>query len=310
MNRFMLSALVLVSATALAQDAAPNAMDSDKPASSAADSMTPAPASTPASSAAPVARAVSVLDTTKAVEDETGGAYTSPTLLFIPAAALPPWTVRVITNLDVQGPTAPDRLASGTSAGFQPGIGGELGLPAGFTVGAGTQWVGGDTNSSPIGQGISPYLQLRYNIFGDKQTGQGFLLGTSLTYKFVGFQGDPGEMELAFSGQYRVSKFEVGLQGVFGKDFATVDSDVEGHAYAVYRLIPQLAVGGTVQYRKGSYFFGPSQPGDTTYDIISGGIVSFTTGRWQAGALVGESTLGLNQGQAGFLGQVFGSARF
>jgi hypothetical protein len=297
MNRIVLSALMLMSAQGLAQ--AP-----------AADTTPDNGATAPAPNPNPTAQAVSVLDATKPIQDETGGAYTSPTLLFIPAAALPPWTVRVITSLDMQGPTGADRLASGTSIGFQPGIGGELGLPAGFTVGAGTQWVGGDTSPAPIGDGISPYLQVRYNIYGDKVTGQGLQLGTSLTYKFVGFEGDPGEMELAFSAQYRHSKFELGLQAVFGKDFATVDADAEGHAYAVYRLIPQLALGAAVQYRKAAYFFGPAQPGDTTYDVISGGIVSYTTGRWQLGALIGESTVGLNQGQAGGLGELFGSARF
>jgi hypothetical protein len=271
-----------------------------------------------AGQAAPAAQATSVVGKPRvSLDDETGGAFTSPTQLFIPAAAVPEWNVRVITNMNLQGPTAPDRLASSDgSIGVQPGIGAELGLPGGFTVGAGTQWVGGDSSPAagqptpPFGQGVSPYLQLRYNILGDKVTGQGFQLGTSLTYKFVGFQGDPGETELAFSAQYRQPKYEVGLQAVFGKDFATVDSDVEGHAYAVYRVIPQLALGAAVQYRKASYFFGSAQPGDTTYDVISGGIASFTTGRWQLGALLGESTVGLSQGQAGALGEVFGSARF
>jgi hypothetical protein len=92
-------------------------------------------------------------------DDPTGGAYTTPTLLFIPAAAVPTWNVRVITSLDVQGPTAPDRLAVGTpsnglsTVGFQPGIAGELGLPGGFTFGAGTIWVGGDPNTSPNAAG-------------------------------------------------------------------------------------------------------------------------------------------------------------
>src|SRR5580658_5741523 len=54
-------------------------------------------------------------------EDPTGGAYTTPTLLFIPAAAVPVWNVRVIASLDMQGPTASDYLASGTSIGFLPG---------------------------------------------------------------------------------------------------------------------------------------------------------------------------------------------
>jgi hypothetical protein len=315
MNRLVLALAAVIGAAspALADDPpAPAPAPTD---SAAAPALTPDAPATQSSSAPPAKDAVAVIGPDTSIKaDPTGGAYTSPTLLFIPAAAVPAWNVRVITSLDMQGPTAADRLASGTSLGFQPGIGGELGLPGGFTVGAGTQWVGGDAPSgpsaAPFGQGISPYLQARYNIFGDKATGQGLGIGTSLTYKFVGFQGDPGEMELALSAQYRQKKYEVGLQAVFGKDFATVDADAEGHAYAIYRIIPELGVGAAVQYRKSAYFFGPAQPGDTTFDVISGGIASFTYGRWQLGTLVGESTVGLNQGQAGFLGELFGTARF
>jgi hypothetical protein len=238
-------------------------------------------------------------------DDPTGGAYTTPTLLFIPAGAVPVWNVRAIASLDMQGPTPSDRLAAGTSLGFQPGLGAEVGLPAGFTVGAGTMWVGGDTSPTPISGGLSPYLQARYHILGDGD-GRGFQLGTSLTYKFVGFQGDPGEMELAFSGQYRQRHYELGIQGVIGKDFATTDADGEIHAYALYRVIPQLGIGAATQIRVGLV----SQPGETTYDVISGGIASLTLGRWQLGALGGESTVGLNQGQVGGLGEVFATARF
>jgi hypothetical protein len=238
-------------------------------------------------------------------EDPTGGAYTTPTLLFIPAGAVPAWNVRAIASLDMQGPTPSDRLAAGTSLGLQPGLGAEVGLPAGFTVGAGTMWVGGDTSPTPISGGLSPYLQARYHILGDSD-GRGFQLGTSLTYKFVGFQGDPGEMELAFSGQYRQRHYELGIQGVIGKDFATTDADGEIHAYALYRVIPQLGIGAATQIRVGLV----SQPGETTYDVIGGGIASLTLGRWQLGALGGESTVGLNQGQVGGLGEVFATARF
>src|SRR5271155_2817546 len=77
--------------------------------------------------------------------------------------------------------------------------------------------------------GISPYFQLRLHIFGDRN-GRGFQLGSSATYKFVGFgssQGvegqDPGEMEFAVSAQYRQRVYELGLQGVIGKDFATTE---------------------------------------------------------------------------------------
>jgi hypothetical protein len=249
-------------------------------------------------------------------DDPTGGAYTTPTLLFIPAGAVPTWNVRVITSLDMQGPTASDRLAlDSTKLGFQPGIGGELGLPFRFTFAAGTNWVGGDPNTLPnFAGGLSPYFQLRFNILGNDD-GRGFLLGTSATYKFVGFgtngsaqpSQDPGEMEWAVSAQYRHRYFEVGLQGVIGKDFATTDADSEFHAYAVYRPVPQLAVGAATQVRIGLV---ASQPGDTKYDVLSGAIASLTLGRWQLAALGGESTVGLNQGQIGGLGEVFGTARF
>ncbi len=248
-------------------------------------------------------------------EDPTGGAYTTPTLLFIPAGALPTWNVRVMTSLDMQGPTAADRLATGMSFGFRPGIGGELGLPAGFTFGAGTNWVGGDPNTSDTPNafgGLSPYFQLRYHVLGNVD-GRGFQLGTSATYKFVGFGSngpanpqDPGEIEWAVSAQYRQRSFEAGIQGVVGKDFATTDADSEIHAYALYRLIPEFGVGAAGQVRLALV----SQPGESSYDVISGAIASLTLGRWQVAGLVGENTIGLNQGQVGGYGQIFATARF
>src|SRR5258708_285531 len=95
-------------------------------------------------------------------DDPTGGAYTSPTLLFIPAAAVPTWNVRVIASTELQSP-------SDVHAGFRPGLGGELGLPAGFTIGAGTNWIGGDidaTGRTDFNLGLSPYLQARGHILG------------------------------------------------------------------------------------------------------------------------------------------------
>lgn len=234
--------------------------------------------------------------------DPTGGAYTSPTLLFIPAGALPVWNARATLSTELQSP-------SDVHAGFRPGLGMELGLPAGFTIAAGTNWVGGDinpnTNQTDFNLGISPFFQARYHILGSAD-GQGLQLGTSLTYKFVGFEGDPGEMELAVSAQYRMRQFEAGLQGVIGKDFATTDADGEVHAYLLYRIIPQLGVGAAGQLREGLVY----QPGETTYDLVGGAIASLTLGRFQVGALVGGSTIGLAQGQAGALGQIFASARF
>lgn len=239
--------------------------------------------------------------------DPTGGAYTSPTLLFIPAGAVPQWNVRVTALSEFQTPYQ-SSAAPNPDAGIRPGAGVELGLPAGFTVSAGTDWVGGDVNASgqkDFNLGLSPFFQARYHILGDRN-GQDFQLGTSVTYKFVGFEGDPGEMEFALSAQYRKTHWEAGLQAVIGKDFATTDADLEGHAYALYRLIPQLGIGAAGQVRDGLVI----QPGETTYDVIGGGIVSFTLTRYQLGALVGGSTVGLDQGHFGALGQIFGSARF
>lgn len=237
--------------------------------------------------------------------DPTGGAYTTPTLLFIPAAAVPVWNVRVIASLDVQGPTGTDRLAHGTSVGFQPGIGGELGLPAGFTFGAGTTWVGGDVSPAPVSDGLSPYFQLRYHILGDTN-GQGFQLGTSVTYKFVGFDGDPGEMELAVSAQYRRARYEVGLQAVVGKDFGSEDADGELHAYALYRPLKELGIGAAGQVRYGFV----AEPDESKYDVVAGALASLTLGRWQIAGLGGVSTIGLDQGHAGALGELFATVRF
>ncbi|MGH7297117.1 MAG: hypothetical protein ACRELB_19420, partial [Polyangiaceae bacterium] len=87
-------------------------------------------------------------------DDPTGGAYASPTLLFIPAAAVPAWSVRAIVSSELQSP-------SDVHAGFRPGLGAELGLPAGITLAAGTNWVGGDVNpttgTADFNLGISPY---------------------------------------------------------------------------------------------------------------------------------------------------------
>ena len=233
--------------------------------------------------------------------DPTGGAYTSPTLLFIPAAAVPAWTFRVIASTEVQSPADVD-------AKLRPGLGAQLGLPGGVTLGAGTAWVGGDvdaTGKTDFNLGLSPYGQARVNIVG-KPDGRGFLLGASATYKFVGFEGDPGEIQLQSRASTVAATTQLGLQVVIGKDFATTDADGEAHAYAVYRPIPQLALGAAGQARRALVW----QPGEPTYDVVGGGIASLTLGRFQVGALGGASTLGLNEGQAGGLGQLFVSAHF
>jgi hypothetical protein len=225
-------------------------------------------------------------------------------MLFIPAGALPSWNARVILSTELQGP-------SDVHAGFRPGIGAELGLPAGFTVAAGTNWVGGDVNPNTgrtdFNLGLSPYAQARYHILGDKD-GRGFQLGTSATYKFVGFEGDPGEGELAVSAQYRMAMVELGLQAVGGKDFGSEAADVEAHAYALYRVIPQLGVGAAGQVRV-AVISDPQAP-QSAYDAMGGAIGSLTFSRYQVGALAGASTLGLAQGHVGALGQLFGTARF
>jgi hypothetical protein len=240
-------------------------------------------------------------------DDPTGGAYTSPTLLFIPAGAMPVWNARVTLQSEFQTPYQ-SASAANPDAGIRPGAGVELGLPAGFTIAAGTNWVGGDVNASgqkDFNLGLSPYFQARFHILGDR-SGQDFQLGTSVSYKFVGFEGDPGEMEFALSAQYRRPRWEAGLQAVMGKDFATTDADAELHAYALYRVVPQLGIGAAGQVRDGLVI----QPGETSYDVIGGGIVSFTITQYQIGGLFGATTLGLDQGHFGALGQVFGSARF
>ena len=239
--------------------------------------------------------------------DPTGGAYTSSTLLFIPAGAVPVWNVRVTVLSEFQSPSE-SAAGANPDSGIRPGLGLELGLPLGFTLAAGTDWVGGDVNTSgqkDFNLGLSPFFQARFHIFGDSG-GKGFQLGTSATYKFVGFEGDPGEIELALSGQYRANRFEAGLQAVIGKDFATTDADAEAHAYALVRVVPELGLGVAGQVRDGIVI----QPGETAYDVIGGAIASLTLGRYQVGGLFGASTIGLNQGQLGALGQLFASARF
>jgi hypothetical protein len=237
--------------------------------------------------------------------DPTGGAYTAPTLLFIPAAAVPKWDARTIVSTDIQAP-------ANASAGVRPGLGLEVGLPAGVTLGAGTNWVGGDVNPNTgrtdFNLGLSPYLQARLHLLGDGD-GRGWQLGTSAAYKFVGFEGDPGELELASSLQYRAFRYEIGIQVVLGQDLEDAGGhDAELHAYAVYRPVPNLALGAAGQ---GRVSLSPDEgSGENSYDIIGGTIASFTVSRYQLGVLAGGSTLGLNQGHVGALGQIFATARF
>ena len=87
--------------------------------------------------------------------DPTGGAYTSPTLLFIPAASVPKWDVRAIVSVEAQRPADID-------AKVRPGAGIELGLPGRITVGAGTNWVGGDVNPNNNTTDVNLALRRRW----------------------------------------------------------------------------------------------------------------------------------------------------
>jgi hypothetical protein len=241
------------------------------------------------------------------IDDPTGGAYTSPTLLFIPAGALPVWNVRLTASSEFQGPSQSSKQPT-PDASIRPGLGLELGLPLGITAAAGTNWVGGDVDESgtrKFSLGISPFFQGRVHLYGEK-SGYGPQLGSSVTYKFVGFDGDPGELEVALSSQYRQPTWEAGLQVVGGKDFASRDSDVELHAYALYRVIANVGIGAAAQGRYGVV----TEPGESRYDTMGGGLVSWTFERYQVGALFGWSTLNLDQGHFGALGQVYAGARF
>ena len=247
--------------------------------------------------------------------DPTGGAFTPPTALFTAAAAVPALDVRVIVGADVQP-------ASGRLDAVRPLLNAELGLGRGFTLGAGTTWFGGD--SSNAFNNINPYAQVRYQILGDA-SGTGPLLGASLAYKRIGDLGGENELEASVSFQYRRARFEAGLQGTFGQSLTNgSERDLEARVYAVGRPTPRLALGVAAQLR------GDVGEECTTsdeaaceaeerarlmrmqraeFDILGGGIASFTYERWQLGALVGASTLG-HYNNVGFIAQAFGSVRF
>jgi hypothetical protein len=237
-----------------------------------------------------------------AAEDPTGGAYSPPTQLFVPAGALPAWRVRAVLSAELQSPSA-------LHAGFRPGVAGEVGLPGGVALAAGTSWVGSDVNPetgrSDFNLGLSPFVRARIRLAGS-DNGLGWQLGTSVTYKFVGFEGDPGESELAISLAYRQMRYELGFQGVAGKDFGSVAADTEGHAYAVYRVIPNVAVGAAGQFRQALV----SAPEDSKYDVLGGAIATVVIDRYMLGLLAGVSSLGLTQGHVGAVGQLFVSAPF
>jgi hypothetical protein len=240
-----------------------------------------------------------------AVVDPSGGGYTSPTLLFTPAVAVPAWNARVIASVDGQTP-------ADVHAQIRPGLGGELGLPGGVTLGAGTRWVGGDvkpdTGKTDFNLGLSPYFQARVHVVGSGD-GRGLQFGVGATYKFVGFEGDPGEVELGLSLQYRSRLYELGVEAVVGQDLAeTSNRDGEAHLYAVARPIPQLALGAAGQARIALQR--PADPEERSWDVLGGAIASLTLQRFQIGALTGASTLGVENGRVGALGELFGTVRF
>ncbi len=195
-------------------------------------------------------------------------------------------------------------------AGFRPGLGAELGLPAGFTLGVGTNWVGGDVNASTdqtdFNLGLSPYAQARFHIQGDAD-GRGFQLGTSATYKFVGFEGNPGE---------------IGVGGVGAATRAHLGGRVAGRPRQGLRDHRLRRRGARVRARPSRPRARPGRgrpsaqgdrhrsPARRRTTLVGGGIASLTLGRWQVATLVGASSLGLAQGQAGALGQLMLTARF
>ena len=244
-------------------------------------------------------------DRSQRFADPTGGAYTSPSPLFTPAAALPSLMPRLTVGADIQ--------SAGTLDALRPFINAELGLPAGFTVAAGTQWFGGD---QPVGaNSLTPFAQVRYQIFG-RADGMGLLGGASLTYKRVGYHGGENELEASFSMQYRAQRFEVGAQGTFGQSLEEGEEhDIEARIYAAYRVIPSLALGVTGQVRgdigeeSAEIEAERARLGRSEFDFIGGATASYTFSRWQIGTLLGASTLGLYE-QVAFLGQVQGQVRF
>ena len=199
--------------------------------------------------------------------------------------------------------------------GFLPGIGAELGLPAGFTFGVGTVWVGGDSGGPNVFAGLSPYFQLRYHILGAKD-GQGFQLGASATYKFVGFGAngagtsqDPGEMEWPSPASTGPATSRSASRSSSARTSPPPTPTARSTPTSSGAPSPSSPSAWPASSAMGSC----TSPSEPPYDIISGGIASVTFGRWQIAALGGESTVNLNVNAAvnvGALGEVFATARF
>jgi len=239
------------------------------------------------------------------LSDPTGGAYTPPTSLFVPAAALPTLNVRMTVGADVQ--------PAGSFDAVRPRLSAELGLGRGFTMAVGTSWFGGDRSSTL--DGLTPYAQVRYQLFGNRD-GMGWQGGVALTGKRVGWHNGDPELEASFSLQYRARRWEVGAQGTLGQSLVDgAEHDVEARAFAAWRVTPSLAVGLAAQLRVDVGNESPQLEamlrarGLAEVDMIGGATASYTFDRWQVGALGGVSTIGLYE-SAGFIGQAFGSVRF
>ncbi|MFO0660958.1 MAG: hypothetical protein U0165_14170 [Polyangiaceae bacterium] len=235
--------------------------------------------------------------------DRTGGAFVAPTLLFTPAAAVPAWTARVIGGAEIQ----PN---SGVYDVARPLLSGEVGLGRGFTVGAGTRWVGGDNATAT--DGLTPFAQARYQLFGNTN-GSGWVGGVSLTYKQIGFKGAEPELEGSFSIQHRAKMFEIGAQATVGQALKDGgEHDLEARLLALYRFIPELGIGAAGQIRGdiGEEEQEANRPtGKRDFDAVGGAIASATYGRWQLAALGGMSTLGLRN-KASPITQIFAGAQF
>jgi hypothetical protein len=239
------------------------------------------------------------------LDDPTGGAYTPPTTLFIPAAALPTLNVRVSIGAFVQ--------PVGSFDAVRPTVAAELGLGRGFTIALGSNWFGGDVANTV--DGMTPYAQVRYQLFGARD-GMGWQGGVSLTGKRVGWHNGDAELEASFSAQYRARRWEVGAQGTFGQSLVDGEEhDLEARVYAAWRVVPSFAVGLSAQLRVDVGNESPALEamlrarGLAEADLIAGAMASYTYERWQVGALAGASTIGLYE-NVGFIGQGFGSVRF
>ncbi|MFI5298322.1 MAG: hypothetical protein ACHREM_09510 [Polyangiales bacterium] len=225
--------------------------------------------------------------------------WVAPTLLVTPAGALPLYSVRATAGADTQSP-------NGSADRVRPLFAAEIGLGKGFTIGAGTQWIGGDAGSGT--DGLSPYAQVRLQLFGAPD-GEGWVGGASLRYKQVGFGGGEKETEASFATRYRRDHVEFGLEGVFGQSMKDGgEHDVEARAYGVIRPIPLLAIGLTGQARTSVGEKDADSPA-RSWDVTGGGIASAIFGTMQVGVMGGATTVSLASG-VGATGQAFAAYRF